>query len=899
MGVIQHTLDFGLEENKVQNGPVTVLGRTFANDEERRRIFREELRAKLPELRQIEGFPIGEDDDIINLSDPPYYTACPNPWLNDFIAEWEQEKEQLKTEGKREENFEVKEPYASDVSVGKNNPVYAAHTYHTKVPHPAIMRFILHYTQPGDIILDSFCGTGMTGVAARACGAPTTDIRSSIEHEWLKTEGKHPKWGIRHAICNDLSPYATSIAYNYNMPFDTEEFNIEAAEVIKRVKEKCKWLYATSDSQGHEGQINYVIWSDYFYCNNCGKEFRYWDVAMDFENKQIADEYKCPHCGTIHSKDNRPERVFVTKYDSLLKNNISIAKTDPVLMVYTCRGKRMQKVPDHQDLELLQIIEDTEFTNFAPIDELPEGEKTREPKRTHGYSRVHLYNTKRNSLALSICLDEFKKSKYGHILNFLFTGMINRSSTMNRIHVKNFFYGGGGWNAGHMKGTLYVPNLPVETSILEQLSDKLQSLQRALPYLRGEFSNMLQAGSANILPIIDNSIDYIFIDPPFGANIMYSELNYLVEAWLKVITNNNTEAIINRVQGKSGNFYQDLMTQSFREAYRVLKPGKWITVEFSNTKSSIWNMIQQALTSAGFVVASVFALDKKQGGMRAITTRTAVQQDLAITCYKPTDKLAKQFSQSLDTSENVWDFVTELLEHLPIHIERENKTTAIVERSPKILYDRLIAYYVQHGYPIPLDAQEFQQGLKERFVFRDGMFFNAEQAVEYDQKKHNVPNSETYSLFVDSEQSGIDWLKFELKDKPQTYQDIQPKWMQAMAASRKGDRIPELMDILKENFLEDEAGYWRIPDPEKEADLEKIRTKRLLREFDHYVEHANLAKSKKLKDARLEALRAGFKDCYQKKEFATIVKVGDKIPEALLTEDEILLQYYDIATSRA
>ena len=82
-------------------GPFTVLGMTFENDEERRKYFREELRKRLSELRKIEGFPIGEDEDIINLSDPPYYTACPNPWLNDFITEWEKDKILLEREGKR------------------------------------------------------------------------------------------------------------------------------------------------------------------------------------------------------------------------------------------------------------------------------------------------------------------------------------------------------------------------------------------------------------------------------------------------------------------------------------------------------------------------------------------------------------------------------------------------------------------------------------------------------------------------------------------------------------------------------------------------------------------------------------------------------------------------------
>ena len=85
--------------SKEKVGPVTVLGRTFANDEERRSFFREALRKQLPELKRMEGFPKGEDDEIITLSDPPFYTACPNPWLNEFVAIWEEEKKQMIADG--------------------------------------------------------------------------------------------------------------------------------------------------------------------------------------------------------------------------------------------------------------------------------------------------------------------------------------------------------------------------------------------------------------------------------------------------------------------------------------------------------------------------------------------------------------------------------------------------------------------------------------------------------------------------------------------------------------------------------------------------------------------------------------------------------------------------------
>ncbi len=159
--------------------PVICLGLTFPNDQARREHFLALLREKLkdPEFRKIEGFPIGSDEDILALSDPPYYTACPNPWIADFIEHY----------GKPYDPGAPysREPFAADVSEGKNDPIYNAHSYHTKVPHKAIMRYILHYTEPGDVVFDGFCGSGMTGVAAQMCGDRA--VIGSLGYQ-LKTE---------------------------------------------------------------------------------------------------------------------------------------------------------------------------------------------------------------------------------------------------------------------------------------------------------------------------------------------------------------------------------------------------------------------------------------------------------------------------------------------------------------------------------------------------------------------------------------------------------------------------------------------------------------------------------------------------------------------------------------
>ena len=870
------------EEQEVNDGPVTCLGITFENDEKRREYFRDELRKKLPELRLIEGFPIGEDDDIIALSDPPYYTACPNPWLDRFISHWEEEKNHLQNSGIRNASFEISEPYASDVSEGKSNPIYTAHSYHTKVPHPAIMRYILHYTQPGDIVMDGFAGTGMTGVAAQACA----DVNAVNA---LNQEGAVA--GARHAVCSDLSPIASFIGYNFNSPVNIKEIKKEILRITSEMEEEWGWMYKAEHEGKPVGSINCIIWSDLHTCPNCNEDFVFWDAAVDYENKVMRDEFHCPHCGSLLTK-RIAKPSFKTVYDDALHKTVEKVISVPVLIVYDCNGKRYQRKPTQFDLDLIAEIERKEFPYSYPTTPLPEGAKTSDPRNSHRINYSHQFFTKRSLMAVSALNHKISESKYANHLKFILTGMLTRCTVMSRVHISNFFHGGGGWNVGLLNNTLYVPSAPVETSIIDLLKSRTNTYLRALPFLPDSYSNVSSINSATQCCVKDNSIDYIFVDPPFGANINYSELNFLQEDWLGLITNNSVEAIENPSQGKNQKFYQDAMVRSFSEFYRVLKPGHWITIEFSNTSASIWNIIQYALQGAGFIVSNVSAIDKKQGSFNAVTSPTAVKQDLIITCYKPTEHIADIFQQSISVESNVWDFIEDLLCHLPVHVKKKNATSAIAERSPKILFDKLIAYYVTHGYPVPMNAAEFQRGLRDRFVERDGMFFTAEQAIQYEEKKKDTTSFVGLFILVGSEAEGIEWLKRKLEDGPKTYAEILPDWMQDLVKPKKGDTLPELMQILDENFIKDEDGKWSIPDVNDQAQLEIVRNKRLLKEFDAYIG------LKKIKDARLEALRAGFKECYKNKDFATIVNVGDKIPEELLTTDDVLLQYYDIASSR-
>ncbi len=481
---------------------------------------------------------------------------------------------------------------------------------------------------------------------------------------------------------------------------------------------------------------------------------------------------------------------------------------------------------------------------------------------------------------------------------------------------------------GNVMGTLYIPSLWTENATWKLLNYKLGDFKKInLSHQRNSavscFSNSHQNKSR------EDSIDYIFTDPPFGGNLMYSELNFLWEAWLKVFTNNKPEAIENQVQGKGLAEYQQLMTHCFQEYYRVLKSGRWMTVEFHNSKNSVWNAIQEALQHAGFVIADVRTLDKKQASFKQVTSASAVKQDLIISAYKPNGGLEERFKLEAGTEEGVWDFIRTHLKKLPVFIAKEGQAEVIAERQNYLLFDRMVAFHVQRGITVPLSAVEFYTGLSQRFPERDGMFFLPGQVAEYERKRMTVKEMRQLEIAVSDEDSAIQWLKQQLTKKPQTFQEIHPQFLKEIGGWQKHEKPLELSELLEQNFLRyDGKGEvpsqihrylstnfkelrnlpkadsalrakakdrWYLPDPNKEADLEKLRERALLREFEEYRE----SKQRRLKVFRLEAVRAGFKRAWQERDYATIIDVANKISENILQEDSKLLMWYDQALTRS
>ena len=871
----------------------------------RRSEAREQLAKRLqdPDFRAKEGFPFGSSDDILAMSDPPFYTACPNPFLEEVINEWQEERQRTRKQMELGDEYK-RDPFSADVSEGKTDRFYNAHSYHTKVPHKAIMRYILHYTDPGDLVLDGFSGTGMTGIAAQLCGDRATieSLGYRVDANDVVYDGSQPitSIGARRAVLNDLSPVATYISYNYNTPVDVEAFKKAAEQVLQAVSNECGWMYETwhpncDDPNRKKGRINYTVWSEILACPNCSHEITFLEVALDRETGHVREEFSCPNCGVEQKKGNL-ELLFETKYDPLTRETIKEPKRKPVFINYQYSKKKFEKKPDEFDIDVQRRIEALPIPPEVPQLKLPDMQMVRVGRmKTTGVTHIRNFFLPRQAQSLASLWRNADRETNKRLRNFLFffaEQAIWTSSILNRYRPTGYSQVNQ-----YLSGVFYVPSQISEVSPWYVMNGKLSRLVKAFQN-RSYFpvSSIISTENLASLQIPGNSIDYIFTDPPFGENIYYSDLNMLVESWHKVRTAPEKETIVDRVRGKDFQDYEQGMLDCFTTYYRALKPGRWITIEFHNSQDSVWNAIQRAIQQAGFVIADVRTLDKQQGSFQQVTSTTAVKQDLVISAYKPNGKLEENFRLKSGTEESVWEFVRYHLGKLPSIDMRDSQLVVNSERRGYLLFDRMVAFHLQKGVMLPISAPQFYAGLEERFVPRDGMYFLPEQVAEYDRAKLEAHGVVQIPILIRDEKTAIAWLRNQLDPAvggPQTSAELNPKFKQALHLAAH-ELAPEISDLLNQNFLPDSEGRWHIPNPNKAEDMENFRRRALLREFEHYIQGQG-----RLRQFRTEAMRAGFLDCLDRSDYKTLLKVANRLPEDVLRSDLDLLMYYDSAVLRS
>ncbi len=224
----------------------------------------------------------------------------------------------------------VEKPFCGNIRAGKNTYVYDAHTYHTKVPPEGIAKLVEYYTKPGQTVLDPFCGSGMTGVAAG-------NLR-------------------RKALLSDLSPAATFIARHLNTPVCADAYLQTVRKVLEDAADLEAELYHTPCRNcGTLTPLLYTVWSYGVMCPKCDREFVLWDVARDekpsVRESKILSEFPCPHCAS-----------------PLKKRRMKRTHRYPVQVGYKCCGRGLKEqtaeLCEH-DLAVLERIEAEGIPNFG------------------------------------------------------------------------------------------------------------------------------------------------------------------------------------------------------------------------------------------------------------------------------------------------------------------------------------------------------------------------------------------------------------------------------------------------------------------------------------------------------------------------------------------------------
>lgn len=544
------------------------------------------------------------------------------------------------------------EPINITVSAGKNTYSYDAHPYHTKMPPQGIAEILRQYLPAGGIVLDPFAGSGMTGVAARAIGL---DV-----------------------ILNELSPAASFIAYHMTTEFDPALLLAGVKTILDNQADLRKRLYSTRcRSCGRSTEILFTVWSYHVVCYSCGAKFLLWDHCRCYGKRardhKILTAFPCPHCGSVVKK-------------ARLQRTIA----EPVMLGYKCCSPHQVETPltadDHSHIRSIEEKPPLAY-GFFPTTELPDGVNLSQPKR-HNLTSVDRFYTPRNLAAMSALwqsINLIKDDRLAGFLAFVFTSLYKRVTRLSEFR----FWGGSGNTAN-----LNVPFIFNEANVFVTFERKALSILDHLQTTARNYAGrvVVHTGSALDLRFLpDESVDLIFTDPPFGANINYSEMNILWEAWLGWFTDNTDEAIINRFQGKDVDEYGHLMEESLRECYRVLRKDHWMIMVFMNSSRKVWGALRRAIQSAGFSIERVDIFDKQHGTFKQFVSENTAGKDLILHCKKreETSGLVLAAKHDSSTRDAIERFLSGRREPVPrilyLHAVRDD------EIDYRLLYSEFLA----------------------------------------------------------------------------------------------------------------------------------------------------------------------------------------------------------------
>jgi DNA modification methylase len=707
------------------------------------------------------------------------------------------------------------------ITLSRATSIYHMHTYWSKKPYDAIRQYVCHYTQPGDIVLDPMCGSGGTGLAAQMEG--------------------------RKGILIDRSPAATFIAANYCTPQDVEAVRRAFAHVASSVKEELDWLYDTKcDRCGGSATTAYTLFSQVFQCRRCLASVPFFD-CVETQGQTGAGKPKkvmvCPHC-------------FAKKHTEEISPRDEKLGAIPVLVAYICRlgcrparterrhndeNKKKRDFFWKYDIGKLNEIEGKAIPHWFPTDRMMHSDSSQERwgimwRPYHkGIERVCDFYSKRNLWAMAAlhavvtALDSCRSSAM-----FNFTSIAMKTSLMMAHNSDGI--------GRIQKGTLYVPAVIHDVNVGRFWLESAEDMIRGYEELRTKSNQLLvSTQDACSLDIPSNSIDYIFTDPPYSWKVQFGEMNFIWESWLQMDNRwHSKEIIVNEHRMMSEDDWAAKMRKVISECYRVLKPGRWMSLCYHDTSEGTWELLQDLCSHAGFLVDAsdaVVYIDGTQKSIKQITAEQVARRDLVINFRKPTPGDWRVTQVYIPSNIDIPTF-NELAQKI-IYDFLSRYPGSVKDR----VYDALVSCLVRKG---QMEAHDFDALLKSvadevQQPVNEDLFRTKEPDLFGSHVQSRWYLKETADQVDQAEQAKEDvaaallakFIGGYLKEKPELegvhYSDL---FEQYLPVHDKPRRL--LNDWLPEYFIKTASGAWRLPDKDESqqlAELREVGTLRRIRRF--------------------------------------------------------------------
>ncbi len=513
----------------------------------------------------------------------------------------------------------------------RSGAFYNTFSYPTKISPESIGVYIATMTKPGDTVLDVFSGSGSTGVAALLCEYPTDRMKELAEEFGVK-----PIWGKRNAVLSELGTYASFASKTITSKVKSSEFKQTVDDFVTRADEEIGDLYKTLDPEGNLGIIRYVIWSEVIVCPNCGHEMLYFDQGTKRNPVEFLKEIECPKCKKKHNVD---DYSFATeKYQDPILNCSTVRKKRVPAWIYgTTNGKNWDRKATSQDKKTFGRIEHKLLEYRGTAKRIKWGELHRSGYH-FGIDYLHQFYTERNFYVFhklwditNIYDDEIRDALRLLLLSYNSTHCTLMTRVVAKKNSKDFVL------TGAQSGVLYVSKLPVEKNILLGLKRKAKPFIDAYKLLENCKGNVTVLNhSSEKLELANESIDFIFTDPPFGDFIPYAEVNQINELWLDAVTDRVSEVIISSSQNKGLEEYQVMLGNVFGEMNRVLRKDKKACVVFHAAKAKVWEAFATVINQNRFQIIETNILSKDQASFKQVVSDSSVQGDPIVLLQKDT-----------------------------------------------------------------------------------------------------------------------------------------------------------------------------------------------------------------------------------------------------------------------